>query len=56
VMNNWAVVQTYYVGYHAIQALVTARGQPARQPPEDSGAIRDELGRPIANICPVTWR
>ncbi len=28
VMNNWAVVQTYYVGYHAIQALVTARGQP----------------------------
>lgn len=28
VMNNWAVVQTYYVGYHAIQALLVARGQP----------------------------
>lgn len=28
VMNNWAVVQTYYVGYHAAQALLTARGQP----------------------------
>jgi hypothetical protein len=27
-MNNWAVVQTYYVGYHAVQALLTARGQP----------------------------
>jgi hypothetical protein len=27
-MNNWAVVQAYYVGYHAIQALLSARGQP----------------------------
>ena len=27
-MNNWAAVQAYYVGYHAIQALVSARGQP----------------------------
>ncbi len=27
-MNNWAVVQTYYIGYHATQALLTARGQP----------------------------
>lgn len=26
-MNNWAVVQTYYVGYHAVQALLAARGQ-----------------------------
>jgi hypothetical protein len=29
VMNNWAVVQAYYVGYHATQALLAARGQPA---------------------------
>jgi len=28
IMNNWAVVQTYYVGYHAVQALLAARGQP----------------------------
>ncbi len=27
-MNNWAVVQAYYVGYHAVQALLAARGQP----------------------------
>jgi hypothetical protein len=27
-MNNWAVVQAYYVGYHATQALVVSRGQP----------------------------
>lgn len=27
-MNNWAVVQAYYVGYHATQALLSARGQP----------------------------
>lgn len=27
-MNNWAVVQTYYVGYHATQSLLVARGQP----------------------------
>jgi hypothetical protein len=27
-MNNWAVVQTYYVGYHAVQALLASRGQP----------------------------
>jgi len=26
-MNNWAVVQAYYVGYHAVQALLAARGQ-----------------------------
>lgn len=26
-MNNWAVVQTYYVTYHAVQALLCARGQ-----------------------------
>lgn len=33
-MNNWAVVQTYYVGYHAVQALVVARGdrRPATHP------------------------
>jgi hypothetical protein len=27
-MNNWGVVQAYYVGYHAIHALLSARGQP----------------------------
>jgi hypothetical protein len=27
-MNNWAVVQTYYVGYRSVQALLAARGQP----------------------------
>jgi hypothetical protein len=27
-MNNWAVVQAYYVGYHAAQALAVARGHP----------------------------
>ncbi len=27
-MNNWAVVQAYYVGYYAVQALLSARGQP----------------------------
>jgi hypothetical protein len=27
-MNNWAAVQAYYVGYHAVQALICARGQP----------------------------
>lgn len=26
-MNNWAVVQAYYVTYHAVQALLSARGQ-----------------------------
>jgi hypothetical protein len=27
-MNNWAVVQTYYTAYHAVQALIVARGHP----------------------------
>lgn len=27
-MNNWAAVQAYYVGYHAVQALLAARGYP----------------------------
>lgn len=30
-MNNWAVVQTYYTAYHAVQALIVARGQPRPQ-------------------------
>jgi len=29
--NNWAVVQAYYAGYHAVQALVLARGEPRPQ-------------------------
>jgi hypothetical protein len=27
-VNNWAVVQAYYAGYHATQALAVARGYP----------------------------
>ena len=27
-MNNWGVVQAYYAAYHAVQALIVARGQP----------------------------
>ena len=30
-MNNWAVVQGYYVAYHAAQALIVALGQPRPQ-------------------------
>ena len=26
IANNWAIVQTYYVAYHAVQALAVAKG------------------------------
>lgn len=31
IANNWAVVQAYYASYHAVQALVIARGEPRPQ-------------------------
>jgi hypothetical protein len=39
-VNNWAVVQTYYAGYHAIQALIAARGH---RRPEDHARTQSQF-------------
>lgn len=54
--NNWAVVQTYYVAYHATQAYSGAKGQPR---PDSHPKTQNEFGarwlqRPI-ELAPWTF-
>lgn len=53
--NNWAVVQAYYVGYHAVQALAAAKGflRPATHPKTQRLYVDFWLKRPL-DLSPWT--
>jgi hypothetical protein len=63
-MTNWAVVQAYYAAYHAMQAVVVARGNPRPEShPKTQALFSDHwTSRPIGLLpwslgaCDGGWR